>query len=350
MKDTKFSMKKKLFASTSMLVVSAMMLSTATYAWFTMNKEVTITGMEVRTHVGSNLLIQKGALTDTTTLTESGYITDETQEIKAILEPVSTTTAKTADFWYTLDATADGSKLHTPIGGDTAETIAYRDYDETGLATTGNDVNGNAFDSTTYTNMFSQDYGVAKTNTVYDSNSPDKAVGYVDYVFQLKATNTESSAQDINLTKLQLTYDSATDGEKAYRAAVFVSSAVDVGGTFDDWATSALPDANAIYTPSGATNFESGKAVKTDSTRDTVTYTSAATALASVPANSVKYYKVVVRLWIEGEDTTCNTSTFKALTDSWKLDLQMELGQGTGVTNIDMQTTTPAEPAEPAEP
>ncbi len=339
MKDTKISMKKKLFASTSMLVVSAMMLSTATYAWFTMNKEVTITGMEVRTHVGSNLLIQKGALTDTSTLTESAYITDETQVIKAILEPVSTTTAKTADFWYTLDATADGSKLHTPIGSDDSALLNYKDYDLFGLTAT-----GEGFDSTNYTNWFSQDYGVTKTNTIFATESPTQAVGYVDYVFQLKATNTEASDQNINLTELKLTYGAGTDGEKAYRIAVFVSDAVDVGGTFDNWSTTDLPNANAIYTPSGAANFDSGKAVKTASTRDTVTYTNAATAIASVPANSVKYYKVVVRLWIEGEDTTCNTSTFKALTDSWKLDLKMELGQGTGVTNIDMQTTTPAEP------
>jgi hypothetical protein len=306
-----------------------------------MNKEVTVTGMEVKTHVGSNLLIQNDALNSTTTLTESGYITDTTQEIKAILEPVSTTTAQPTDFWYTLDAKADGSKLHTPIGSDTAETIEYKDYDAYGLTSTGTD-----FDSENYTNWFSQDYGVQKSNSIYASSSPAQAVGYVDYVFQLKATNTETSAQNINLTKLQLTYGSASDSDRAFRAAVFVSDAQDVNGTFKDWTSSIKNSSDAdipaaIYTPASASNFESGKAVKSASTRDTVTYVSAATPIAAVPANSVKYYKVCVRLWIEGEDNTCNTSTFKVLTDSWKLDLEMKLGEGTGVTNIDMQTTTP---------
>jgi len=336
----KTSAKRKLLPAVGMLAISATMLATSTYAWFTMNKEVTLTGMEVRTHVGSNLLIQNDTLASTTTLAESGYITDETQEIKAILEPVSTTTAKATDFWYTLDAKADGSKLHKPIGADDAETIEYKDYDAYGLTAT-----GTGFDSTKYTNWFSQDYGVEKTNTIYASGSPAQAVGYVDYVFQLKATNTEAAAQAINLTKLKLTYGDATDGDKAYRAAVFVSDAQDVGGTFKDWTTNIKNStdtdiAAAIYTPASAANFDTGKAVTGADSRGAVTYVSAATAIASVPANSVKYYKVVVRLWIEGEDTTCNTSNFKVLTDSWKLDLQMELGQGTGVTNIDMAVTS----------
>jgi hypothetical protein len=337
----KMKTNKKIAGAAAMLLLSTTMLGTSTFAWFTMNREVTITGMEVKTHVGSNLLIQKGALTDTSTLSESSFVTDETQTIKAILEPVSTTTAQPTDFWYTLDATAAGSKLHTPIGSDTNETIEYKDYDAYGLTAT-----GTGFDSTNYTNWFSQDYGVTKSNNIYATESPAQAVGYVDYVFQLKATNSEASPADINLTKLQLKYGSATDGDRAFRAAIFVSDAQEVGGTFKDW-TSAIQDSSsaniaaAIYTPANAANFESGKAVKTASTRDTVTYVNAATPIASVPANSVKYYKVCVRLWIEGEDDTCNTSTFKALTDSWKLDLQMELGQGTGVANIDMQTTTP---------
>ena len=336
----KNSASKKLFSAVAMLTCSAVMLSTATYAWFTMNKEVTLTGMEVRTHVGSNLLIQNDTLASTSTLSEAGYITDATQEIKAILEPVSTTTAKATDFWYTLDAKADGSKLHTPIGSDSAETINYKDYDAYGLTAT-----GTGFDSTKYTNWFSQDYGVEKTNTIYASNSPAQAVGYVDYVFQLKATNTEDEAQAINLTKLKLTYGADTDGDKAYRAAVFVSDAQNVGGTFKDWTTNIKDSTDgditaAIYTPASAANFDTGKAVTGAASRGEVTYVSSATAIASVPENSVKYYKVVVRLWIEGEDTTCNTSNFKVLTDSWKLDLQMELGQGPGVTNIDMAVTS----------
>ena len=320
---------KKLIPAAGMLMLSAAMLGTSTFAWFTMNKEVTITGMEVRTRVGSNLLIQKGALADTTTLTEGNYITDEVQTIQAILEPVSTVDGE--QFYYTLDANGSGAKLHSPIGTESGATINYVDYNASGTAA--------ATDTANYANKFSEDYGVTKTNTVFSGTSPDKAVGYVDYVFQLKATNTEGTDQAINLTELKLTYDGNTDGEKAYRVAIFVSDAQNVGGTFANW-SSAIHLTPKIYTPSGATNFDSGKAVDSTTTRDTVTYVTTATPLVSaVPHDSVKYYKVCVRLWIEGEDTTCYTNMFKPLTDSWKLDLKMELGQGTGVSNITMATT-----------
>jgi hypothetical protein len=311
------------------------MLGTSTYAWFTMNKEVTLTGMEVKTHVGSNLLIQKGALNDTTTLGEGGFITDETQTVTAILEPVSTVDGQ--NFFYTLDANGSGAKLHTPIGS-TSGAINFKDYDLEGLAA------ASGTGASSYTNQFSMDYGVSTSGAASIMTGQNKAVGYVDYVYQLKATNTEESEQFINLNEVKLTYGAATETDKAWRVAVFVvNDGVNVGGTFADW-SSAIPTDTAslktILTPDGATNFDSGKAVNSTTTRDSVTYNTAAN-LATVPGNSVKYYKVVVRLWIEGEDTTCNTSTYKPLTNSWKLDLTMDLDTATGGTaEIEMEQTS----------
>jgi hypothetical protein len=305
--------------------------------------------MEVKTHVGSNLLIQKSTLAGTAIGGESGFITDETQLIQAVLEPVSTIDGKS--FFYTTDAKADGSKLHTPIGSDTTQTINYTSYADGLGAASGTD-------ASSYKNKFSQDYEASKTfvnGFVTSTEAPfyadykDGAVGYVDYVFQLKATNTDSSVdQAINLTKLDLTYNDATDGNKAYRAAIFVSDAIEAGSTFADWSTTVVPTAT-IYCPEDAANFDAGKAVKTTTTRDAVTYIGdasedTAVAIATVPANTIKYYKVCVRLWIEGEDTTCNTSTFKALTDKWALDLEMQLGQGTGVTKLGMEVTPASTP------
>lgn len=302
------------------------------YAWFTMNKTVTLTGMEVKTHVGSNLLIQKSSLDATAIEDESGFVTDETQSIKAVLEPVSTVDGKA--FYYTLDAAADGSKIHTPVGAASDKTVNFIAYDPSSGAT-----------DAAYGNKFSQDYGATKeivnafaSGTAY----ADKAVGYVDYVFQLKATNTESTDQSINLTNLELTYKGGAPAEKAYRAAVFISPAVEAGGSFADWSSgiSSGTTTNGIYTPSGAQNFSSGTAVNSTTSRGAVQYVTSGDALAVVPTGTVKYYKVVVRLWIEGEDTTCNTSTFKPLTNSWALDLEMRLGEGTAVDNIKLSSGT----------
>ena len=48
---------RKLIPAVVLLLVSAIMMSTATYAWFSMNNKVAVTGMEVKTKVSSNLLV-----------------------------------------------------------------------------------------------------------------------------------------------------------------------------------------------------------------------------------------------------------------------------------------------------
>ena len=45
----------------------------------------------------------------------------------------------------------------------------------------------------------------------------------------------------------------------------------------------------------------------------------------TVAANSTEYYKVVVRLWIEGEDKACTSEVFAELNSYWALDLEIAL-------------------------
>ncbi len=85
-----------------------------------MNKEVQVTGMQLRTKDSGNLLIcQTNAEADykSTTLSQSRSV---------LLEPVSTVNAATDKFFYTLDATADGQK-NTDVSTDN-----YKEYDEAG--------------------------------------------------------------------------------------------------------------------------------------------------------------------------------------------------------------------------
>ena len=57
MKKTTFNPSKKIMASASMLLVSAMMLSSATYAWFSINKTVSVTGMQITANSNSTYLL-----------------------------------------------------------------------------------------------------------------------------------------------------------------------------------------------------------------------------------------------------------------------------------------------------
>ena len=317
--NKKNSTMRKLLPAFAMLTVSAISLTSATYAWFTMNKTVEVTGMEVRTTVSSNLLISPdGTLTSTAKNAESTFTTSDTTQIKAWLQPASSDTAATSNFWYTLNANADGSKS----AGN------YTDYDSVGL--------GNATDTSTYANKFSEEYGVTKTQVTgfgATTTPNNAAVGYVDYIFQLKATNTTGSNEKIYLTDLKLTYGKDTDGDKAFRTAVFCE---EFSSAFSGDITTAA-NFKGIYAPASADNHTAGAAVSGANATTAITNfmnggTDAATELATINAGDTKYYKVVVRLWIEGEDTTCTSETFANLTDTWSLDLRLDLGALSGTT------------------
>lgn len=59
------SAKKKLIPAVAMLTTSAVMLSTATYAWFTMNKDAQVTGLEMTATAGGSIEISLGQLDST---------------------------------------------------------------------------------------------------------------------------------------------------------------------------------------------------------------------------------------------------------------------------------------------
>ena len=299
-----------------------------------MNKYVTVTGMEVKTTVSSNLLISHDTLSNTAKNDEDKFVTEDSTSVRAWLQPVSSNTAASTNFWYTLDAAANGEIL----SGKT-----YVDYDNTstgGLS---------AVSESTYGNKFSKDYGVLKTtvnNFVTDENSAyrDKAVGYVDYVFQLKATNTSDAAESIYLTQLDLTYDGATDGNKAFRAAVFAN---ELSGTFAADITETNTNFKGIYAPASANNQTPGEGVSAaNATAEIANFknggSSTATELGTISAGATKYYKVVVRLWIEGEDTTCTSETFANLTEKWALDMRLDLGSLGGGTTVNGETPVTA--------
>ena len=103
---------KKLIPALALLLVSAVLLATSSFAWFSMNTTVTVTGMEVTTKVSSNLLVAADNTDDT------GYATALDQTREALLEPVSTTNA--VNFFYHANANINGS-------GDALDTtfVAY---------------------------------------------------------------------------------------------------------------------------------------------------------------------------------------------------------------------------------
>jgi len=335
---------KKIVAAFAMFALSASMLGTATYAWFTMNKTVTVTGMEVRTKVGANLLVCE-------TNVESDYTTSLNQTRAALLEPVSTVDGKS--FVYTVNANARGQQL-------TGATFAtYNESTTLANATAGKTAYDSAFNGV-YGNGTSFTADTVALDDARTTGSIDGAAyGYVDYTIYLKATN-DGTDRYINMTKCNLLKDGAvidnagkTDGvdaNRAWRVAVFAT-------TTTAGATSATPEtgtATSILTLANATNFtvETGtqQAMKVDTgvySLDDITYNNAVNiGDVGATAGTTAYYKVVVRLWLEGEDNTCNSATYAALNKEYTLDLEFQLQSSTGgVTNIG--SVAPVAPVAP---
>lgn len=322
---------KKLIPAAGSLMVSAVMLATSTYAWFTMNKTVSVTGMEVKTKVGSNLLVSE-------TPNDANFAKELTQSRQALLEPTSTVDG--IQYFYTVNAGSNGDALSDNY-------VAYNEAGGTTIADT-------AAGKTKYDAAFNTAYGTTPSTTAFDT-----AYGYVDYAFYLKATNTEAgNSGTVVLSKCNLLYNANGDGttwtaptDKAWRVAMFVEelgSSVSAGNAPAVDTTGASPSYSGalkktILRISGAQNQSTTEAVDSTTTLSAATYDTAATVDSSMTSNATEYYYVVIRLWLEGEDTTCTSQTYAALTNKYKLDLQFDLngGESTSATAATYITSTP---------
>lgn len=336
----KKSTARKLLPAAGMLAVSASMLATSTYAWFTMNKEVQVNGLQMKTKVGSNLLISSDNV-------EANYSSDRVVFARqALLEPVSTVSGKTGSFFYTTDAKATGQKAHAA----TATGFNYTAYDEDTALADADALTGKYY----YDNDFNSTYTIP--NTDQGSTTAFKtAYGYVDYVFYLKATG-EAADQQLRMTQCDLNYTypgnpaaEPGDGDDAWRIAVFATDITANGGKGNTGAVgqidpanvtsgSGTEDAKTILQLPTSENWEANKAVASGTATGAVTYGTDAILANNINAGETKYYKVLVRVWLEGEDKSCNSATYAQLTDSWSIDLDFQLTSsdeaGTGKTAV----------------
>ena len=290
-----------------LLLLSTAASVSGTVAWFSANTSVKVNGMAVTTKVSGNLLIASANTND-----DLYAAADLEQAVTGILEPVSTIDA--VDFYYTKDD-VKGS------GAATAAESEFVHYDPTAAASTAGQAAG-------YSKAFDEYYEIAG------------AVGYVDYVFYLKATSSAAN-QKVILSTVNLTYNNLAlaNGEKAWRTAVFCE-AVNQGAAGND---AAVGTNKTILALNGATNFTSGKAVdnidaSNHAVLGSVINPGVGAELGTLAtAGLTQRYKVIVRLWLEGEDNTCNNETFATLTLQYKLNLAVKLvdsGNTEAVTEI----------------
>ena len=98
----KNSAKRKLIPAAAMLCISAAMLATSTYAWFTINKTVTATGMNVQAKAEGGLLITNDNFAD--------WSNSATALYNSTAKLIPTSTANTTDWYHSTSDTFDDAK------------------------------------------------------------------------------------------------------------------------------------------------------------------------------------------------------------------------------------------------
>lgn len=270
------------------LVLTSVATITGTAAWFTVNKTVSASGMHFKTEADSNLFIRADAKTG------SGYGLWDTKytftsPVDGILQPVSTIDG--LNFYKTNSTTAkeDGKKE------DTAKYVA---------------ING--------------------TNGKFDDGETSKNYAYLDYAFQLKAVNTNATEANVKITSLNLLFDGKQTSVKAFRTATFVKE----NGTTEnpgDVATASSMTLKSISRMNGAAYQNATKAVGKAAGSETIelqdiSFIDKALTIGSAAAKASSYFQVIVRVWLEGEDTECTNTVFADKNDSnWSVDLKVSL-------------------------
>ena len=323
-KEKTHTMKKtlKLIPALAMLLVSAILVSTSTYAWFSMNSKVTVTGMTVQTKVSNNLLIAPALDSDAKNGNqEANYVLGIDQVRKAILEPTSTVDG--VNYWWTSTSNVDAQ-------GD-AKADTYTQYSEAEISSPSNALANTAANKTHYDKAFNTNYAF----TAADVNNV--CYGYLDYSFYIKATNADAANRALLMTKCNLLYKGASATDKAWRVAVFKQDAEKETAMTDALATADLVSILALSGVASTHYFTDGKAISANAA-PSVDVSNFAEAVvidnAIIPAET-EYYKITVRLWLEGEDEDCKNDTYAVLTEDYRLDLEFQIGeQGTGSGQI----------------
>lgn len=293
------SAKKKLIPAVAMLTTSVVMLSTATYAWFTMSREVEVTGIKLTATTPQTIEISLGQATTSNTLTHGVEATapnsddmwTHTAATGSVYQdfgkliPVSSVDG--FNMFYTEKATENGKKVSdVPNPFTKAETAVGWEFKEGGKS--------------------------AETGAVVNAAENDGSGYYLDIPVWFRTTSTDAVTLGLEV-EIKNSSDDDTKSVlyKAARVAILPET----------------KSAQKVFSETGAKYYKDGKAVATAGatlaasygdvsaateatvTGGKVTNPDAATQVATVTASTgtgyggaVKYY---IRVWLEGEDVNC---------------------------------------------
>jgi hypothetical protein len=351
--NKKSSVSRKLIPAIGMLTVSAMMLSSATYAWFTMSKEVSLTGIQMTASTPEDIQISLGLGTEAgqgtfSLMKDASTAASFTSNACNVGDPNEE--AGTTDWSNTIPVGSYYTFGHlTPATSMTGTNVFYT-REATGVGKTIREDGSVGFGEnayTTFTAAAATDAGVADPSEDGDAVALDDATGgkyYIDIPVWFRTSVKGNS--NINLAVIATFTDPGNDNGndsivKAARVALLdtASSNASAGVICDNttscyhtYASSTLTDGDtAVYTSgtnTWATNIASVSAATSNGTNSwgNVTYVKQATTLtdgyaaasdttvvtvpmAGTNADWGTSHKYILRVWLEGEDVNCWNET-----------------------------------------
>jgi hypothetical protein len=359
----KNSAMKKLVAAAAMLGVSTTMLSGATYAWFTMSREVEVQNIQMVATTPEDIQISLGALTGGELNLNTGTLPATTNKASAAAEPAKDTDwSNTADigkyyeFGRLIPASSTDGKdvFFTPDANGVGKTV--KDDAVYIKANGGTDSESKSYQATAHTyqtktgaNAATDEWSGYAKNTGWNSTKDDGYYIDIPVWFRTSSKDTVNLqvqgyvvAGDTDANKVATaTTNSEVDEKlfKAVRVAVLNSDATatvskiipltDTGfgtGTAitSNYYNRVSAEANAVKAAgTGASTTTYGQALIGTSS-DTITVT-AATADNNGYGVATKY---VIRVWLEGEDQDCWNATAG---QDWKIALKFTNPSGDAV-------------------
>ncbi|MDD6826581.1 MAG: hypothetical protein PUE12_10845 [Oscillospiraceae bacterium] len=331
--DNKVSVKRKLIPAVAMLATSAAMLSTSTYAWFTMSKEVEVTGINMTATVPDNIQISLGYGQKTGALTAIG----SNDGMKLVKAPENN---DMSEDWSNNVAFYDYYKVPklTPASSNTGSAI-YTTNDANGVGKTVNETGLSIAGTEGALELLAAD----KTAVVEPASSTERA-DYVDFPVWLRSSSISDTNISIRATVTDGTNSNAVNvagnGDTLYKAA---RVSVLTGPNTNTSAGVIIPydgsDQGSYYVSNKALTAEGVLGTReTSNTYDVVDEVTQNTAAATgngevifvVPGSnsslsagnnfsngaatgsSNNYGEavcVIVRVWLEGEDVNCWNAT-----------------------------------------
>ena len=312
------SAKKKLIPAVAMLTTSAVMLSTATYAWFTMSREVEVTGIKLTATTPQTIEISLGRATTQATIDNTTWATAPKND------------AADTDLWSNKAATssvyASFGKLIPASSTDGTNLYYTTKAKENGKSV---DITGaNAFTQATENNNAGWTFQTAGASSETESNLTADTKGegyYLDIPVWFRTTNVEDVKLGVDVTVTDPNADDDnTKGDlyKATRVAilnedrsaanggVFLGAETDVDTGYykkkavrANTGTSENDYYGTVTVAKEVTANTAGQVTNSDSTEvANVTGVGTGKTGYSTPA---KYY---IRVWLEGEDVNAGQS------------------------------------------